>query len=67
LRLSFKISGDEAGRWRYRATHLVCFGIGTCIAPRMKANIDSKGRVARGGVRLFSSLPAVVSFRKQDC
>jgi len=47
--LSFKISGDEACAGNYRATNLVCVGIEIRIVPRMKQNIDSKGRAARGG------------------
>jgi len=51
--LSFKISGDEACAGNYRATNLVCVVIETRVAPRMKQNIDSKGRAARGGIAVI--------------
>jgi hypothetical protein len=51
--LSFKISGDGACAGNYRAINLVCVEIETRITPRMKQNIDSKGRAARGGTAVI--------------
>jgi hypothetical protein len=50
LYLSFKISGDEAGVGNRHAINLICARIETRVAPKMKPNIETKGRVARGGM-----------------